>query len=127
LTHTNKLFTINVLNETQVLQKNMARIVGPLFSLKASGTYCKALSFRMNGDKCSSYLRTAKNVHRSALQNAVCAKVSAMSKAWNSLTPEQITDWNQCGETRGMIGRNLFWSEWFAQNVQSGEWPIIPC
>ena len=105
----------------------MAKLTGPLFSLKAQGTYQNVLTFRARGDDTHTMSRARSRKERTTLQAANAQKVSDMSAAWNALSSGEKDTWNACGATFNLSGRQLFWREWYAQGASTGDNPVSPC
>ena len=87
----------------------MAKVIGPLHSLIASGDFGKILTFRRVGrnNVVSEYSTptdnrsTPQTVHRTAMRNA--------RAAWRALSSSEQEEWNQQAKTiPGTSGYNLF-------------------
>jgi hypothetical protein len=105
----------------------MAKLTGPLFSLKAQGTYRGLITFRALGDVTHTVSPASSRKERSTLQIANAQKVSDMASAWSALSSGDKDTWNACGATYGMTGRQLFWQQWYAQGSSTGDNPVSPC
>jgi len=105
----------------------MVKVVGPLFSLSASGTFRREITFSaVNGNTIASGVPKRKN-QRTPAQQAQANSVAAMSSAWSAMSETEKQLWKDCGQTYNKTGYKLFWSEWFLQNVSQGNNPVLPC
>lgn len=105
----------------------MAKLTGPLFSLKAQGTYRGVLTFRALGDVTHTVNPARSRKERTTLQQAHTQKIVDLTTAWNELDSTTKDSWASCGATYSLTGRQLFWQEWFAQGSSVGSNPVVPC
>ena len=105
----------------------MAKVIGPLFSLAASGTYRDEFVFRqtVNGPVVSNLPRQIGS--RSPSQIAQAEAVKSMAAAWTALPTLQKNAWTACAAQTSKTGYALFWAEWFFQEVVTPDLPLIPC
>ncbi len=97
----------------------MARVTGPLFSMSASGTIAKALTFA--AWKGIAYVRgyfVPANPNTQAQQN-VRKALSLAVALWQTLSQNDEDAWNSFAEGTGMSGYNQFCSRSLDQyNIQ---------
>jgi len=104
----------------------MAKVIGPLFSLAASGTYRGEIVFRTYGGQTSVSTKPVNSKERSVGQKDVASKVEYMSAAWSGLPGAVKNQWKSASGGTGKNGYQLFWSEWFIQSIVSPDLPLIP-
>lgn len=73
----------------------MAKVTGPLFSLKASGTLGKTLTFQERISTTVVYSRTVPYDTKVAKQMSIRGYVTEAVSNWKKLPPEYITLWNK--------------------------------
>lgn len=105
----------------------MTKVLGPLFSLAASGTYRRSLVFRTRQSGTHVARLPATTAPRSPGQTAHALKISEMSSTWMSLTPAEKAAWASCGAQSSLTGYQLYWREWIAQGATPAAPPLNPC
>ena len=105
----------------------MTKVIGPLFSFAASGTYRGELVFRTkaNGTHVARLPRVT--APRSPAQLAHADNVAVMSQQWKLLDAPTKAAWAACGATFSINGYQLWWREWIAQGSSLGNNPVSPC
>jgi len=104
----------------------MATVIGPLFSLAASGTYREEFVFRTGAGKTTVSKRPKITAERSMAQKAQTQKVLEMQAGWASLSPALKNSWSFNAQSWGRTGYTHFWGQWFAQNIVPPALPVIP-
>lgn len=104
----------------------MAKVVGPLFSLAASGTYRDEFVFRTTAG--TTYVSKLPKItkERSMPQLQQQQKVKEMQLGWWSLTQSQRNIWAWGANQQGLKGYTYFWREWFIQGIVPPNVPIMP-
>lgn len=105
----------------------MPKVRGPLFSLTASGTLDRTLTYSTNGTETTVKKLPSFEKPRTANQAAHAAKVADMSASWLSLSAGTKTLWNNCAALSAQTGYRLYWREWFIQASTPGSPPVLPC
>ncbi len=104
----------------------MVSVVGPLFSLSASGTFKKALVFSVRNGKTVVGSTPTITLKRSSEQLLHSQKVRELSQYWSSLPELTKTLWSDGALGYGGNGYRYFWAEWFLQNSTSQNPPVLP-
>jgi hypothetical protein len=104
----------------------MPKVIGPLFSLKASGTLAELLTYQNRGttQRVRRYVRST--VPPSPLQAAHRAEVAAIAAAWRSLSPLEQTAWRAASAALSLAGWSYYWREYVAQECEPPDHPSIP-
>jgi hypothetical protein len=104
----------------------MPKLIGPLFSLKASGTLAEMLTYQNQGNVqlVRRYVRST--APPSPLQTLHRAEVSAIAAAWRSLSPQDQAAWRAASTPFRLAGWSYYWSEYVAQGVTPPNQPFIP-
>jgi hypothetical protein len=104
----------------------MPKVKGPLFSLGASGTLQRTLTFNQHQTKnIVTAPRTApmKNTPARLYHQS---RVMQMINAWNGLDAPTRDAWRTRAVSMAMTGYALFWREYIAQNIFPPDLPLIP-
>jgi hypothetical protein len=105
----------------------MAKVLGPLLSLTATGSYGNLLLFSKNKDGATVQKIRNKPTKRSVRQQLHALKFKNASDTWLSLNDDVKTEWNKKAKKLSYgTGYRLWVAEWFAQNISSPNLPIIP-
>ena len=104
----------------------MPKVSGPLFSLRASGTLKKALTFAtiQGRNIVRQYLSPADP--RTAPQLAQRARVAEIAAAWNALDTNTRAAWQAAGASADQNGYSYFAQQWHLQDVHAPYVPSIP-
>jgi hypothetical protein len=104
----------------------MVDVVGPLFSLAASGTFRKAIVFSKRNGKTVVSAPPITNVERSPEQILHTTKIREMSGVWKAITPASKILWTINATSYDGNGYRYFWAEWFLQNSTTANPPVLP-
>ncbi len=104
----------------------MVRIVGPLFSIAASGTYRGCILFKTRQGSTFAAGPPAVPASRSALQRAHAAAVGVMASFYTSLSVADRAAWDLSAGAAGIPTYRHYWREWFAQGSSSSSPPSPP-
>jgi len=104
----------------------MPKVIGPLFSLKASGTLSELLTYQNRGttQRVRRYVRST--APPSPLQTLHRAEVSAIAASWRSLSPTDQTAWRTASAPLHLGGWSYYWREYVAQEIEAPDHPSIP-
>lgn len=105
----------------------MPKVRGPLFSLTASGTLERTLTYSTNGTTTTVKKLSTFDKPRTPNQTAHAAKVAQMSASWLALSAGTKTLWKNCGALSAQTGYRLYWREWFVQASTPASPPVLPC
>lgn len=105
----------------------MTKVIGPLFSLSASGTYRGQFVFRTRAGATFVATLPSDLPARTAGQVAHAQNISDMSAAWSAESQPTRDIWIACALTMGKIGYQLWWEQWIIQGSSTGDNPISPC
>jgi hypothetical protein len=105
----------------------MTKVIGPLFSLSASGTYRNSIQF--NARNGMTFVRAPRIPikNRSLGQVSHASSVSDMAKSWSLLSSSVKAQWGLCGVPDGLSGYQVYWREWFIQFSDTNNPPVKPC
>ena len=104
----------------------MARVVGPLFSLGASGEFRNAMEFRTGGGKTVvTGIRNPPN-NRTPAQLAQAQRFQDAINGWRGLSTPEKANWATSAQGTGFSAYQLFLSEWFTQNIYPPDTPTPP-
>jgi hypothetical protein len=104
----------------------MAKIRGPLFSFKASGSTAHGLTFRSVGDKT---FATRKIIRTTTATNPMMQSRATAHEAvvmWNAAEPSFRQRWTAAARLRGLPPFGFYLQQHIDQGVQPGGTPIIP-
>jgi hypothetical protein len=104
----------------------MPKVKGPLFSLHASGTLARLITFENRADMQRVRRVASYSSPRTALQSIVTTKVAAMAESWSTWDDTNRTLWNARAIDFTMTGYALYWREWFAQHIDAPAHPTLP-
>lgn len=104
----------------------MPKVRGPLFSLAASGTLQKRLTFQDTAQVQTVRFNPERRHPRSPLQIMHGQRVADCRAAWRALPPATKAEWGAHITYTHMTGPALFMREWFAQNVYPPNLPAQP-
>lgn len=102
----------------------MAKVVGPLFSLTASGNFRGLMEFR-TGEVIVGSPKTQKPP-RSPAQQAQAARFQTAVEAWRDLSEADQTNWKTAGASRGLSGYQIYVSEYLIQGITPPGQPLLP-
>jgi hypothetical protein len=104
----------------------MPRVRGPLFSLEASGTLGKSLTFVQHGEKSTVRRAQLKAPPPSVWQSQQRARVKNIKLAYRTLTPIQKNQWRIAGAPLKINGWCMFWRAYTLQNIAPPNLPTPP-
>lgn len=104
----------------------MPKVKGPLFSLKASGTYQGLIVYVDRSNAQCVRAPAAKPTRQSTAQALHRANVAAMAATWKAIGPAARAAWNAAAPGNATSGRAYFWAQWFAQSSDPAHPPAIP-
>lgn len=104
----------------------MPKVTGPLFSINASGSVAKLLTFRNTAhgfivQRCPQDFKSDSSwqlIERQSMRDAAAA--------WQALDPAIKTIWQSNTLPTIRSGWMSFFLEWKAQQVEAGNLPLIP-
>ncbi len=105
----------------------MVRVIGPLFSLGASGTYRDELVFRQKNGGTIVSCRPQITAERSQAQIDHIQKVKDLSYSWGQLTQQDRDQWATCGALVAINGYRYYWQQWFLQGSTLASLPVQTC
>lgn len=104
----------------------MPKLVGPLFSLKASGTLAELLTYQNFGNTQLVRRYTRSTAPPTPLQTLHRQEVSAIAAAWRTLTPQQQAAWRAASSPLRLAGWSYYWREYVSQGCTPPDQPYIP-
>jgi len=104
----------------------MVKVIGPLFSVAASGVFKDMLEFRTGNGQTTVSERRKVEKPRTAAQQAQSAKFAAAVAGWHAATAEQKTAWKAAAVNTGLSGYQLYLSEYQTQLIQAPAQPVPP-
>jgi len=104
----------------------MPKVRGPLFSLAASGTLLKTITFMDTGAVQQVRFNVKSRAPRSTLQQMHGQRVADCRAAWRSLDQPTKDEWQAAMVWSHLTGPALFMQEWFAQHIYPPYLPVIP-
>ena len=104
----------------------MPKVRGPLFSLAASGTLLKTITFMDTAQVQQVRFNVKQTGPRSDLQKLHGARVADCRAAWRALPQATKNEWNAARIWSKLTGPALFMREWFAQVIYPPQLPTIP-
>jgi len=104
----------------------MVDVVGPLFSLAASGTFRKSLVFSTRNGKTVVSSTPVTSIYRSPEQELHTEKIKEMSAVWRSISPNNKILWATDATSYDGNGYRYFWAEWFLQSSTTANPPVLP-
>lgn len=104
----------------------MPKVRGPLFSLAASGTLLKTITFMDTAQSAQVRFNVKQRAPRSALQQMHGARVADCRAAWRGLPQATKDQWQAQMLWTHMTGPALFMREWFAQMIYKPNLPFLP-
>lgn len=103
----------------------MARVVGPLFSLSASGVFQGIIEFRTGGGRTIAATPKAYIPPRTAAQAAQTNLFKDAISGWRGLDEATKAGWANRAPA-GATGYRFYLSEYFAQNISPPNQPTYP-
>lgn len=103
----------------------MTRVIGPLFSLSASGLFQGIVEFRTGGGRTIAAAPKAYIPPRTAAQAEQTNRFKDAISGWRALTDDQKTGWTVRAPA-GTTGYRFYISEYFLQNIIPPNQPIYP-
>lgn len=103
----------------------MTRVVGPLFSLSASGVFQGIIEFRSGGGRTIAAAPKAYVPPRTTAQAEQTNRFKDAISGWRALNEDQKTGW-AVRAPAGTTGYRFYLSEYFAQNISQPGQPIYP-
>ena len=104
----------------------MAKVVGPLFSMAASGKFRESMVFRTRQLGSHVMKMPTKQKIRTSAQNSHSANISDMAKSWKLQSQVTKTAWSARAVVEAVTGYQLWWREWIFQGSSPGNLPTIP-
>lgn len=104
----------------------MPKVRGPLFSLAASGTLMKTITFLDTAKSAQVRFNVKSRAPRSELQKLHGARVADCRAAWRALDQPTRDQWQAQMVWSHMTGPALFMREWFAQAIYPPALPVLP-
>jgi hypothetical protein len=104
----------------------MARVVGPLYSVTASGTLGKNLTFLPGVTTHTVRFKPSRPLNRTTAQQLHGARVADCRASWRQQSPATRTDWSARAVFMHLTGPALWFREWFSQNIYPPSTPAIP-
>lgn len=103
----------------------MTRVVGPLFSLSASGLFQGIIEFRTGGGRTIAAAPKAYIPPRTAAQAEQTNRFKDAISGWRALDETTRNGWVTRAPA-GTSGYRYYLSEYFAQNIIPPDQPIYP-
>lgn len=104
----------------------MPKVIAPLYSLSASGTLGKTLTYSITTQNLQVRFHNAHPRKRSVLQIAHGYRVADCRASWRALSPASKAPWIAAGIWSHLTGPALYFREWFAQNIYPPNQPAVP-
>lgn len=104
----------------------MPKVRGPLFSLAASGTLLKTITFMDSPKVQMVRFNVKQTAPRSPLQQIHGKRVADCRASWRTLSQVEKDKWQAHMIWSKMTGPALFMREWFAQNIFPPALPVHP-
>lgn len=104
----------------------MAKTKGPLFSLSASGTIGKLISFRMGKTGPEVTKKPHPKTQPSEQQAIERQRMKDARAGFLTLSGEDLTNWQALATVKNRPTWNVFFQEWQRQQVEAGQMPLIP-
>lgn len=95
----------------------MPKLRGPLFSLGASGTLGKELTYVTNQTSSVVRMPQRKKINPSTLQTLHRNKIAQIPAAWRTLTTLEKASWAAAAAPFGLSGYSHFWRRYTLQNI----------
>jgi len=101
----------------------MARLIGPLHSLRAVGQFAKSIIFKQKGNRNIAtnynFPGSVKTFTPNAAQNQNRTLYGSGVEAWSNLTTNEKEVYNERAKYKSYSGWNLFLKEFFADTLSS--------
>lgn len=104
----------------------MVKVIGPLFSVSASGVFKDELEFRTGGGKTTVAKRRRNEKPRSTAQQAQSSRFAQAVSGWKQQTNAQRNAWRSAAVGTGLCGYQLFISEYQSQLITPPALPVPP-
>jgi hypothetical protein len=104
----------------------MAKTTGPLFSLAASGTVGKLISFRMGKSGPEVTKKPHPKTQPSAQQAIERQRMKDARAGFLTLSVEDLGYWQELATVKSRPVWLVFFQEWQIQQVVAGQMPLIP-
>jgi len=104
----------------------MPKIIGPLFSMGASGTVASVLTYRRGANGATAQRKPIPTGPPTAAQREERATVAQAAFAWRHLDATIKTQWRTLGTKRNANPWLIFCNEWKAQRTTPPDLPLIP-
>jgi hypothetical protein len=104
----------------------MPKLIGPLFSLKASGTLDRLLTFQNYGTRQRVRRYVRQTAPPTPLQTAHRQYVAAIAESWRSLSPLDQDIWRAAAYPLGLGGWPYYWQQYVYQGVTPPDHPYVP-
>lgn len=104
----------------------MPILKGPMFSLGATGTLGKTITYEDHGTDQRARLYTSTTPPPTQAQTDHRTRIGEMSLSWRALPPEDRAAWSIAAAPLQKTGYTYWWQEWFAQNIYPPNIPEIP-
>lgn len=104
----------------------MPKVIGPLFSIGASGTFRNELEFRSNGTDTKVYAARKPPATRSTAQQVQAERFRLAVEAWKLADQTTRDDWNAAAVVLPVSGYQYFIQQYQAQAVVPPDLPVVP-
>lgn len=104
----------------------MVKVIGPLFSVSASGVFKNELEFRSGGGKTTVCKTRKTKGQRTQAQHAQSDRFKAAVAGWHALTNPGRQTWRNAASGTGLSGYQLYISEYQSQLIQAPAQPSPP-
>lgn len=104
----------------------MVRVIGPLFSVSASGVFNDQMEFRTGSGKTTVCKPRVNKKARSTAQKAQSDRFKVAVAGWHALTNAGRQSWRTAATGTGMSGYQLYISEYQSQLIQPPAQPSPP-
>lgn len=104
----------------------MAKTQGPLFSLGASGTVAKLLTFNQSNDTPVARKKPRASTSATTDQQAARADFANAAQAWRALPQAERDTWKSIAAQTGRPAFAKYFLEWKAQASTPAQPPYLP-
>lgn len=104
----------------------MAKTTAPLFSLSASGTVARALSFRTTAGRQVAQVPKLRQAPQTAVQVANSANWRDACRYWFAMSDQLKDEWRALGAATSTPPLAVWCREWVRQRATPSTPPLIP-
>jgi hypothetical protein len=104
----------------------MVKVIGPLFSVSASGVFKDTLEFRTGNGGTTVAAPRVITKPRTPAQEAQSARFAVAVAGWKSLDETAKQAWRSAALNTGLSGYQLYLSEYQSQLIQAPAQPVPP-